>query len=570
MKGSFNNPMLEDPFDASLPDNPYPGLRSFYSSEWPIFFGRETMIDEIIELLVKNNFILIHGDSGCGKSSVIRAGVLVQLQQGYLADGKTWRTCAIVPRNAPLRGLAEALARLNTPEPSESDILDIRKILDHGKLAPVLLSSWLLKDENDSICILVDQFEELFRFAREHSAEEAQAFIDVLTGIATSSPSGIFAILTMRSEFLGSCSRFSGLAETINHTQYLLPRMGNDALRRTIQEPARLYGGEIKKDLTEKLIENVKGNQDELPLIQHGLRQLWYRPKKTNGPHASNVVLDLMDFEQAESLEKLLDDHASAILDKLIGKNEKLTTLVEYVFRSLTDINADGQAIRRPLTFDRLKQETGSEEEALREVIEAFRAEGANFIFPFGSNKIEGRTMIDISHEAFIRSWSKLSDPKEGWLWKEFNDGLAWRALRFQSARFVDNKKDQLSLAGLSERAKWISSLPSPTWCERYGNENYLVIKLFGISNYRWSIVGSLTFAVPFLFYFSNALSGLIEELLLKDWQVVFDNIVFSIIEIISIVLLLGWPFGIFTWRWIQGSRTRSKVEKFFKRKDSS
>jgi hypothetical protein len=94
--------MLEDPFDATLDFPPYPGLRPFVSAEWPIFFGRETMTDEIIGLVTKKHLVLVHGDSGSGKSSIARAGVLVQLQQGHAATDTTWRTCALLPRDDPL------------------------------------------------------------------------------------------------------------------------------------------------------------------------------------------------------------------------------------------------------------------------------------------------------------------------------------------------------------------------------------------------------------------------------------------------------------------------------------
>ena len=79
----------------------------------------------------------------------------------------------------------------------------------------------------------------------------------------------------MRSEFLGVCARFKGLAEAVNQTQYLLPQMERAALLRAIREPAVLYGGEVSRELAERLIADAGGGQDQLPLIQHGLMVLW-------------------------------------------------------------------------------------------------------------------------------------------------------------------------------------------------------------------------------------------------------------------------------------------------------
>jgi hypothetical protein len=67
-----------------LPPRPYPGLRPFEPREDAIFFGREPMIDEIIDLLAQRCLLLVHGSSGAGKSSVVLAGVLPRLSRQQL------------------------------------------------------------------------------------------------------------------------------------------------------------------------------------------------------------------------------------------------------------------------------------------------------------------------------------------------------------------------------------------------------------------------------------------------------------------------------------------------------
>ena len=69
-----------DVFGVTLPLRPYPGLRPFGQDEWPIFFGREQMVDDVVGRLVDQRLLVVHGDSGCGKSSLIRAGVLPRLE----------------------------------------------------------------------------------------------------------------------------------------------------------------------------------------------------------------------------------------------------------------------------------------------------------------------------------------------------------------------------------------------------------------------------------------------------------------------------------------------------------
>jgi hypothetical protein len=354
----------------------------------------------------------------------------------------------------------------------------------------------LRRDKSYHICVLVDQFEELFRFAREVSRGEAQIFVDVITAIAAEKPPGLYVVITMRSEFLGRCARYRDLAETVNSTQYLLPRMDRRALRRAIQEPARLYGAEVTTRLADALIVDVDEDPDQLPLIQHGLMQLWHRKtteqKKPDTRQFSGLAdsaatynagpeprLDLPDLETAKGLKQLLSEHASAIYRGLTGSESELEPVTEYAFRALTDINAEGQAIRRPLRFAHLLRETGARERDLRTVLDAFRANDANFIAPFGDASIDNDTFIDISHEALIRCWNRIADTKNGWLWKEASDGLAWRSLKFQAQKFIENRKDHPSRISLIARTKWLDTLPSSYWCDRYNSGQYIVRRLF-------------------------------------------------------------------------------------------
>src|SRR6185369_12174142 len=83
-------------FDVDLPATPYPGLRPFEREEWPIFFGRELIVDEVIARGIERQFVVVHGDSGCGKSSLIRAGVLPRLEQEHARSGARWRTASML------------------------------------------------------------------------------------------------------------------------------------------------------------------------------------------------------------------------------------------------------------------------------------------------------------------------------------------------------------------------------------------------------------------------------------------------------------------------------------------
>ena len=130
--------------------------------------------------------------------------------------------------------------------------------------------------------------------------------------------------------------------------------------------------------------------------------------------------------------------------------------IVEHLFRALTDINAEGNAVRRPQTLAELVAVTGSDEPTLREIIDRFRADGVSFLRPYGDEPIDPRNEIDISHEALIRCWRKIADKEEGWLRREFQDGLIWQSLRMQADKFANDKEETLSSASTIDRDAWL------------------------------------------------------------------------------------------------------------------
>jgi len=448
-----------DVFDVTLPASPYPGLRRFEKDEWPIFFGRETMTDEVIRRLIGQQLLVVHGDSGCGKSSLLRAGVLARLEQDNARGGIVWRTCVSQPGDAPLQLLAESLAGLDGHKNDDARTIEIRRVLNFGADAPAALMRLLRSTEADHICILIDQFEELFAFAKRHGPEEARVLVQFLVAVHDHPVPGLYAVVTMRSEFLGTCARFPGLAEAVNGTQYLLPRMVHPDLIRAIREPATLYSGKVSVELAERVILEAGGGQDQLPLIQHGLRMLHRRKTKgATGPWQ----LEASDYNTAGSLAQLLSDHADELCQSIDER------IVETLFRALTDINAEGQAIRRPQSVARLMQVTAAGRQGLDRVLNTLRSEEASFLSPYGTDPIPDDVQVDISHEALIRCWRKIADHEDGWLIREFRDGLVWKTLIVQADSFDRNASNILSPAAAAEYAKWLAP-KNAAWAERYG-----------------------------------------------------------------------------------------------------
>ncbi|MGO6703486.1 hypothetical protein ACCS33_29250 [Rhizobium ruizarguesonis] len=458
---------------------PYPGLRSFHRDETELFFGREASVAHMIRKLAASRFLAVLGASGSGKSSLMRTGLLDGLELGLL-DGSAswWRIIDIRPAGEPIRNLARGLCG----EPfAEADVDQMRAFLLRG---PRSIVEWAATNlaPGENLLLLADQFEELFRYQHYEGRQEAEAFVSLLTESARNRDQPIYVTLTMRSEFLGACALFSGLAEALNEGQYLTPRMSREQCREAIVGPAGVCQFEIEPRLVTRLLNDLNDfapwderkvsrpgqlqidrmvrRADQLPLLQHALNRLWIRATTETGGRA--VVLKVDDYEALGGLRGALNQHAEEILTAL---GPERLPVVEHVFRALTVGGNIAEAVRRPTRLGELVKITGAPREDVIAVCDAFRAQGCNFLMPFAPSPLRDDTYVDISHESLIRQWSDLSR----WLEKEARDADAIRRLGAAAELSTRGAADLLSGRELANLEGWRmeSALPA-AWASRY------------------------------------------------------------------------------------------------------
>jgi ABC-type glutathione transport system ATPase component len=151
---------------ADPPSNPFPGLRPFRSEEDYLFFGREDQVSELLSRLGDHRFVTVVGTSGSGKSSLVRCGLLSELQGGRLVKaGSAWEFAVMQPGGDPVAHLAQALLEAGLYEEEDPDTLPrIQATLRRSRfgLIEAVKQSQLKPDAN--LLLVVDQFEEIFRF----------------------------------------------------------------------------------------------------------------------------------------------------------------------------------------------------------------------------------------------------------------------------------------------------------------------------------------------------------------------------------------------------------------------
>ena len=90
--------------------NPFPGIRSYEIDESHLFFGRESQVRELIDKLKITRFLAIVGSSGCGKSSLIKAGLIPELLKFRPGVSQDWELSVLRPGDDPIGNLAKAIA----------------------------------------------------------------------------------------------------------------------------------------------------------------------------------------------------------------------------------------------------------------------------------------------------------------------------------------------------------------------------------------------------------------------------------------------------------------------------
>ncbi len=416
--------------------SPYVGLRPYTEKEALLFFGRDAHVRDLLaKLESRQRFIPVLGASGTGKSSLVRAGLIPALHRGALAEaGHSWRVCIIKPGDAPLANLARGLAedsRWLDGEHREMAVSALRASLGVSPLALTELrraKSQAFGEE--ALLLVVDQFEEIFRY-RQQNPDEADRFIQLLLRSAREEVP-IYVVITMRSDFLGSCVAFFGLPEAINGGLYLTPRLGPEQLKSVIASPLGLVGGGIDPVLVTRLVNGLKC-EDELPVLQHALLRMWNRAKQQGRSRIEAADFEAVcrvpeDEPGAPDLAYAIDRHAEELYQDFTPEAQMAA---RRIFPALVE-RQGGSDVRRPQTLAELSALMGEGQDATAlSVVEAFRAAGAGFLLPSPEQALEAAHVVDVGHEALIRQWRRLQD----WLTEDEADAQELREWRQRAIR---------------------------------------------------------------------------------------------------------------------------------------
>jgi tetratricopeptide (TPR) repeat protein len=393
-----------------------------------------------------------------------------------LLQADDWKQIIAKPGFAPLSRLASALAgAVQDDQLSEARRFRFDAILRASAFGLAEIVDTFARD-SPRLLLVIDQFEELFRYGEEASGtgraamrEEARAFVESLLTEAARGEGRLHVCITMRSDFFGNCAAYARLAEAVSESQFLVPFPLRGQLEEAIRRPIEQAGGLIDEMLVQRLLVDIEEEADQLPLLQHTLRRLWESASGT--PRK----LEAQGYVDVGRIRGSIEQAAEAVMKGLTGAYSEDAITVEVIMKALTHLDDRERATRRPQArSDLLKLLSGTPgfnaaaaEASLDRVISAMSSEETSFLQTGEGDDPE----IDIGHEALMRGWTRTSgknrDFKTGWLREDLEDGDRWRGYvrRAQEGPLL-SIREQKSLGN------WLAKRHlGAAWAERYGNK---------------------------------------------------------------------------------------------------
>ena len=415
--------------------SPFRGLEAFEFEHAPVFFGRTRAIGEIQEALIHHAargraFVLAFGMSGCGKSSLVRAGVLpLMTQPGVIEGVGLWRWCVFCPSDAS-GDLCDGLARMLIDKQVLPELTTAGARLEElaetfrsapQRTIPFLRMGLARAAEEEArregltspleprLALVIDQMEELFTLDRINH-QDREAFVALLSALAGSGL--VWIIATMRSDFYHRCAELPAMAALSQEgSQYHLLPPQRAEIGQMIRQPARAAGLIFEVDpttgigLDADIEEAAARDPAALPLLEFMLEELFKQ-------RAKGHVLSINSYQTLGGLEGALAQRAEAVFADLeptvqTALPEVLTALVTVAERD----EKPAAARRVPLPSVALTAERKTLVEALVDarLLVTDRAD-------------DGTAVVRIAHEALLNHWPRV----QNWL-KENQEFLRTR-----------------------------------------------------------------------------------------------------------------------------------------------
>jgi len=366
---------------------PYLGLEAFREEKSNLFYGRQRLLEKLVNHLKKNRLLAVVGSSGSGKSSVVLGGLLPKLKAGALSGSENWHYYSpMVPGVNPLENLARLTQPrdVNATEWLQQQVESFQKDPNH-----------LTKLSNDlgnrPSVLVVDQFEEVFTLCREENVR--QAFIDNLIDLIQLPGVRHTVILTMRTDFESQVARVPVFKDLFEQAQVRVTALDASELREAIEKPAELVGLKFEEGLVEALLQDVLGEPAALPLLQFTLLKLWDNRER------NRVTWET--YKRLGGGRQALARSADEFYEQLIP--EEQVTVKRILLRMVRP--TEGLEVTSNRIQCKTLYQAGEARDRVDRVLDKLIQAR---LVRLSEGKTPDDAQIEVAHEALVRNWPRL------------------------------------------------------------------------------------------------------------------------------------------------------------------
>ncbi len=468
--------------------NPYPGLRPFDTAEENLFFGRKSQTGIVVEKILNKKFIAIIGSSGSGKSSMINAGIIPGILKTSKSDAvSSWEIIKTKPGKAPIDNLARSLAEAGfekeIKEKEKTRYGDYAKLLRNSPQGLAEVLNQIHKTGKKKIILIIDEFEDLFRFQRSLNnrtvIHEHDRYIRFLEETRKHENLPVYIVLAIRSDFLEECQQFQELNFLINESNYILPQMKREELKEIINKPAAIAGAKIDPKLELQLFNDIKDNPDYLPLLQHILSRTFDNWTKK---HNQDRPVSCEDYELVGAIESAISRHADEAYIKL-SDNGKL--MCERVFKTLTEKGTDNHDFTNPERIADIAFITRVGIKDVIDIVSRFMQPDRSFLIKDHEDELNSDSIVDLSHESLIRLWPRLRI----WVDEESSSVHMYKRLAEASRLYQMGKSELWTTPDIQQAIQWRDKYdPSFEWAQRFNTAFERTMQFLNLSQEAYNL----------------------------------------------------------------------------------
>lgn len=447
--------------------NPFPGLRPFSFQESFLFYGQEQISNQIIKKLLDHKFVCLLGGAGVGKTSIINCGIQPLVHSGFLNGPEThWHFFRTQPGDNPIQNLASIIYTSKFKECFDETVRIqeqvCQSILRRGRQGLIELISQFKLAGDHKFLFIIDQFEDLFRLRNYTNEiefyEEALQYVNLFVEALNSSKFQVYVVISIRSDFTDDCVMFPALAEYINKSNILIPKMARQQVRETILSPLRAMNVKIEDSAIVQILNDSATLDDMLPRLQHAMRRTWESWASLNN---WDKPITVKEYEAVGGIRNSISNHADSLYDEL---NEEDRKLCEIIFKSLTERGSENKGLSRPLTIGEIAEIAKANISDVVRIVEVFSHPHAGLL-TFEDTSLQNTTRIELSHVSLIRAWNRLKE----WVEDEAISGQMYRQLAQSSAAYQVGRTGLLQPPDLQFAINWKEKQkPTLQWAKRY------------------------------------------------------------------------------------------------------